>query len=261
MNGLNSTRQLAGASAGILCIAAPCYASQVIGGYLEDMAIVANTRIGEVLSVNREKKVVVLHSGGLDSTVCLLLAQSRGHEVLSLGVSYNQHHHVELDYAAAQCARFGVERRIVSVSWSKPPREIPRNRSVAEIKKGVSSAFLPGRNGLFLMLASAEAAGVGADEVWTGINSVDFSGYPDCRPEFIASFRSMLAYAIPKGPKLLAPLQTKSKPQIAKLAKRLGLQPYDTWSCYRPKIAAAGFVPCEVCDACKLHEFAWRGLK
>jgi len=208
-----------------------------------------------------KRKIVVLHSGGLDSTVCLLLAKSRGHEVVSLGVSYNQHHHVELDYAAAQCARFGIERKIVSVAWSKPAREIPKNRSMAEIKSGVSSAFLPGRNGIFLMLASAEAAGIGADEVWTGINSVDFSGYPDCRPEFIASFREMLSYAIPKGPKLSAPLQKKSKPQIAKLAHRLGLQRHDTWSCYRPKIAEAGFVPCGACDACKLHEFAWQGIK
>lgn len=206
------------------------------------------------------RKVVVLHSGGLDSTVCVLLAKSRGHDVLSLGVSYNQHHHIELDYAAAQCARLGIERRVVSVSWSKPPREIPKNRSIAEIKQGVSSAFLPGRNGLFLMLASAEAAGVGADEVWTGINSVDFSGYPDCRPEFIASFKKMLSFAIPAGPKLFAPLQTKSKPQIAKLGQRLGLKQHETWSCYRPKIAEAGFVQCGECDACKLHEFAWQAL-
>jgi len=212
------------------------------------------------MAVKEKMKIVVLHSGGLDSTVCLLLAQSRGHEVVSLGVSYNQHHHVELDYAVAQCSRFGIERKTVSVAWSKPAREIPRNRTVAEIKKGVSSAFLPGRNGIFLMLASAEAAGIGADQVWTGINSVDFSGYPDCRPEFVASFQNMLAFAIPKGPKILAPLQKKSKPQIAKLAKQYGLKRHDTWSCYRPRVAEAGFVPCGACDACKLHDFAWQGV-
>jgi 7-cyano-7-deazaguanine synthase len=182
-----------------------------------------------------KKKIVVLHSGGLDSTVCLHMAVSRGHEAVSLGVNYNQHHHVELD------------------------RVIPMNRSVEEIKAGVSVAFLPGRNGIFLMLASAEAAGIGAQEVWTGINSVDFSGYPDCRAEFVDSFQKMLNFAIPKGPRLVAPLQNKSKRQIAKMAERLGINETDTWSCYRPAITATGLSPCGSCDACKLHEFAWRG--
>ncbi|MBI4937778.1 MAG: 7-cyano-7-deazaguanine synthase QueC [Nitrosomonadales bacterium] len=204
------------------------------------------------------KRVVVLHSGGLDSTVCLLLAASRGHEVFSLGVDYNQTHRIELDYAAAQCKRFEIERRVIKVSWDKPQRVIPTNRSVSEIRRGVSTAFLPGRNGVFLMLAAAEAAGLGADEIWTGVNSVDFSGYPDCTPQFIESFRKMLSYGIPKGAKLIAPLQSKTKPQIGRLAKRLGLASEDTWSCYRPKITNTGLSPCGACDACKLHEYAWQ---
>jgi len=211
------------------------------------------------VTTRAQKKVVVLHSGGLDSTVCLLLAMQRGHRVISLGVSYNQHHQVELDYANAQCLRFGVERKIVSVAWTKPVREIPTDRTVDEIRAQASPAFLPGRNGLFLMLAAAEAAGSGAVEVWTGINSVDFSGYPDCKPEFVKSFQEMLRFAIPKGPKLVAPLQLKTKPQIAKIAKRFGIEKHDTWSCYRPKITSTGFSPCGKCDACKLHEFAWHG--
>ena len=203
------------------------------------------------------KQVVVLHSGGLDSTVCLLLAISRGHEVISLGVDYNQTHRIELDYATSQCKRFGVERRIIRVSWDKPQRAMPINRSISEIRKGVSPAFLPGRNGVFLMLAAAEASGLGADEVWTGINSVDFSGYPDCTPEFLKSFRKMLSIGMPGGVKLIAPLQNKSKPQIGRMAKRLGLSNEDTWSCYRPKITSTGLAPCGECDACKLHQFAW----
>ena len=186
-----------------------------------------------------KKKIVVLHSGGLDSTVCLHMAVSRGHDVVSIGVNYNQHHHIELDYAAKQCARLGIERKVISVAWDKPARVIPMNRSVDEIKSGVSVAFLPGRNGIFLMLASAEAAGIGAQEVWTGINSVDFSGYPDCRAEFVDSFQRMLNFAIPKGPRVVAPLQTKSKRQIAKMAERFGLKQTDTWSCYRPAITMA----------------------
>lgn len=206
------------------------------------------------------KTVLVLHSGGLDSTVCLLLARSRGHRAISLGIDYNQTHSVELSYAAVQCAKYGIERKIIRVSWDKPTRIIPKNRTLAEIRKGVSSAFLPGRNGVFLMLASAEATGLQADEVWTGINSIDFSGYPDCTPEFINRFRKMLALAIPGAPKLVAPLQRKSKPQIGRIAKRLGLRCEDTWSCYTPQISQHGFIPCGKCDACKLHKYAWTGL-
>lgn len=205
-----------------------------------------------------QKKVVVLHSGGLDSTVCMLLAISRGYKVLSLGVNYNQHHVIELDYAAKQCERFGIDRKVISVTWDKPARVIPTNRSIEKIRSGVSVAFLPGRNGIFLMLAAAEAAGIGANEVWTGINSVDFSGYPDCRAEFLGSFQKMLSFAIPKGSRLVAPLQNKSKPQIARMAKKLGIGVADTWSCYRPTITANGLSPCGACDACKLHEFAWQ---
>jgi 7-cyano-7-deazaguanine synthase len=204
-----------------------------------------------------KKDVVVLHSGGLDSTVCLLLAMSRGHNVVSLGIDYNQTHRIELDYAENQCVRFGVDRRVIRVSWDKPQRHMPMGRSISEIRKGVSPAFLPGRNGVFLMLATAEAAGLGASEIWTGINSVDFSGYPDCTPEFVMAFRAMVSIAIPGGPKLLTPLQTKSKPQIGRLAKRLGLDCESTWSCYRPRISSTGISPCEECDACQLHRFAW----
>lgn len=205
-----------------------------------------------------KKNVVVLHSGGLDSTVCLLLAKARGHKVISLGVDYNQTHRIELDYAEKQCVSNDIERKIIKVSWDKPVRVIPMNRSIDEIRNGVSSAFLPGRNGIFLMLAMAQAASLKADEMWTGINSIDFSGYPDCTPKFVNSFRKMLKLAIPGGAKLVAPLQLKSKPQIGRMAKKLGLKSEDTWSCYRPRITSTGLSPCGECDACKLHSYAWK---
>jgi len=202
-------------------------------------------------------RVVVLHSGGLDSTVCLVMAQQAGLQVVSLGIEYGQRHHIELDYAASQCKRFGIERKVLKVSWDKPDRPLPINRSVDELRKSVSPAFLPARNGLFLMLACAEAAGLQATEIWTGINSVDFSGYPDCTPEFLASFKKMLRIGIPRGPKIVAPLLRKSKPQIARIAARMGLSPSDTWSCYRPHITTSGLSPCGKCDACVLHAYAW----
>lgn len=202
-------------------------------------------------------KIVVLHSGGLDSTLCLVMAMQAGHEVLSLGIDYGQRHRIELEYAAAQCRKYSVERRVLRVEWDKPTRHMPTGRSLDEIRVGVSPAFLPARNAVFLSLASAEAAGIGAGEVWIGVNAIDFSGYPDCRPEFINAFKAMINAAIPGGPQIVAPILQMSKPQIATEAHRRGLAPGDTWSCYRPSFTREGIRPCEECDACILHVHAW----
>jgi 7-cyano-7-deazaguanine synthase len=146
------------------------------------------------------------------------------------------------------------------VEWDKPNRQIPTSRPLDQIGKDVSSAFLPGRNALFLILACAEAGGINASEVWIGINTIDYSGYPDCRPEFLTAFKAMIELAIPNGPQIVAPLISKSKPEIAKEAYRLGVRQGDTWSCYRPIETDKGFVPCGCCDACVLHNYAWQQL-
>jgi 7-cyano-7-deazaguanine synthase len=203
------------------------------------------------------EKCVVLHSGGLDSTVCLLLAKANGREPHSLGIAYGQRHDVELDYAARQCARFGVPRHVIDVGWQKPGIVIPKDRSVAEMKAGIAPTFVPGRNAVFLALACAEAAGVGASEVWIGVNAVDYSGYPDCRETFLSAFRAMWAEAVPNPPKIVAPLVTLTKPEIAGLARTLGLKPGDTWSCYAPDLSSGEPQPCGHCDACLLHNHAW----
>ena len=200
--------------------------------------------------------IVVLHSGGLDSTVCLHLALQRDRDVLSVGIHYNQKHFVELEYADQQCSRLSVPRRVLAVTWQKPQRAIPLDRNVLEMRGG-STAFLPGRNAVFLALGCAEAAGVGASEVWIGINEVDFSGYPDCTGRFLAAFNTLLQTAMPGGPIAVAPLLRLSKPQIAHLALGFGLGPDDTWSCYRPHYEAGVARPCERCDACGLHQLAW----
>jgi 7-cyano-7-deazaguanine synthase len=162
-----------------------------------------------------------------------------------------------LEYALSQCEKLQVPRRVIRVEWDKPLRSLPQDRTIEEIRSGVSSAFLPGRNAVFLALAAAEAGGIGASEVWTGVNARDFSGYPDCRPEFIAAFQQMLDVAIPEGPKVVAPLIAMTKPEIAACAVDLGLSRDDTWSCYRPAYTADGARPCERCDACRLHSYAW----
>jgi 7-cyano-7-deazaguanine synthase len=202
-------------------------------------------------------RAIVLHSGGLDSTVCLLLARRTGRTPISLGLNYGQRHDVELAYAARQCARFGIERRLLEVKWDRPAIDIPRDRSVADMKAGIAPTFVPGRNAVFLALACAEAAGADAREVWLGVNAVDYSGYPDCRESFLTAFRAMWAEAVPDGPTVIAPLVTLTKPEIAALAADLGLQRGDTWSCYAPELAAGEPVPCGHCDACLLHTHAW----
>jgi 7-cyano-7-deazaguanine synthase len=202
-------------------------------------------------------KILVLHSGGLDSTTCLLLARSQGHSVVSLGIDYGQRLRVELTFAEKQCRERQIDRQVVEVKWEKPVRNIPVNRDLASIRSDASPAFLPGRNLIFLSLASAHGSGVGADEVWTGINSIDFSGYPDCTPEFLSAFCKVVEQANPNGPKIRAPLLEMSKPAIASLAHKLGIRKGDTWSCYTPDLADGAVMPCGRCDACRLHDYAW----
>ena len=207
------------------------------------------------------KRILVLHSGGMDSTVCLYAAAKEVNStVLSLGVDYGQSLRVELMFAEAQAKKIGVERKVLQVSWDKPRRSIPLNRTLQEIHSEKSTAFLPGRNLLFLSLAVAEAEGIEADEVHLGINCIDFSGYPDCTPAFLEAFREVHLAAGGKS-KIIAPLLNKSKPEIAAMARTLGITEFDTWSCYRPQIHDGKVEICEACDACKLHEYAWRGLR
>lgn len=206
-------------------------------------------------------RVLVLHSGGMDSTTCLYKAHSEGAEVYSLGVNYGQKLAIELMFAQQHCDSLGIPREVIQVSWAKPQRVIPTGRSVDEMRASVSPAFLPSRNAVFLSLACAHAAGIGADEVHTGINSVEFSGYPDCTPEFLDAFSTLMAVANPGGPRIVAPLLHMSKPQIAKLARSFGISKNDTWSCYRPKLHDGTVGPCGECDACRLHSHAWREIE
>jgi 7-cyano-7-deazaguanine synthase len=206
-------------------------------------------------------KVLVLHSGGMDSTTCLYQAHGLGYETVSLGIDYGQKLSVEMMFATDQCKKKGIDRQVVSVRWAKPDRHIPLDRTAEEMRKKVSPAFLPGRNIIFLSLALAHGAGIGADEIWTGINCVDFSGYPDCTPEFYEAFRSLQKIAAPNGPEIKAPLLTKTKAEIASIANSLGIGPNDTWSCYRPELFQGTVRPCERCDACKLHKLAWDNMR
>lgn len=209
------------------------------------------------------KKILVLHSGGLDSSVCLLKALKEKHAVVSLSIDYGQRHIIELEYASNFCRKFNIPHKVIQIKWDKPYRNrtIPESRSVEEIREGTSPAFLPGRNILFLSIALAESAGIEASEIWVGINSIDFSGYPDCTPEFLNEFKKMAQVGMPYGPKIVAPLLKMSKPEIANLGASLGISQLDTWSCYQPKFSNIGIVKCGICDACILHKYAWNHVK
>ena len=234
--------------------------SQAVARHLPNLLPINNSQDKKTrppMQSTSTAKIVVLHSGGMDSTVCLLMAVNAGHDTLSLGIDYGQRHRVEMDFAANQCERLGVERRIIGVRWTKPTRPIPTCRTVEEMPLTVSPAFLPARNVIFLSLAAGEAAGVGASEIWAGFNAVDYSGYPDCTPEFVRSYQQMLSVAVPNDLTVTAPLISWSKADIAQKAAELGLGPDDTWSCYRPTQDQGTAVPCGSCDACVLHQHAW----
>jgi 7-cyano-7-deazaguanine synthase len=197
----------------------------------------------------------------MDSTACLYKAHRDGAEVFSLGIDYGQKLLVELMFAQRHCDALGIPREVIRVDWSKPQRQIPRGRLVEEMSASVSPAFLPARNAVFLSIACAHAAGIGAEEIHVGINSVEYSGYPDCTPEFFSAFSAMMAIANPDGARIVAPLLRMNKPKIAALARDLGIGENDTWSCYRPTVRDGSVSPCGQCDACRLHEYAWRAIK
>ena len=196
----------------------------------------------EAKLAEKMKRVLVLHSGGMDSTTLLYKAKQDGFEVLSFGIDYGQTHAVEHLFANNQAERIQVPRVVVSVDWCKPERVIPLGRAPEIIGREVSKAFLPGRNVIFFSLALAHAAGWRANEVWTGINARDFSGYPDCTPEFFDAYVQMYAIASPGAARLVAPLLHMTKPEIAAMAHSVGLGRGDTWSCYRPKVGESGVV-------------------
>jgi 7-cyano-7-deazaguanine synthase len=210
------------------------------------------------------KKAIVLLSGGLDSTTVLAIAQSQGYRVYALSFDYGQSHRIELEAAARIAERARVEqRRIIKVdlrsfggSALTDDIAVPKARSVEEIGAGVPSTYVPARNTVFLALALAWAEVIGAADIFIGVNALDYSGYPDCRPEFIHAFETVANLATRAGTeegvrlKIRTPLIAMSKSQIIDAGLALGVDYSLTISCYDP--SAAG-TPCGQCDACLLR--------
>lgn len=213
------------------------------------------------------RNAVVLLSGGLDSMVCAAIAREHGYAVLALTVDYNQRHRVELD-AARRIAERLSERHIVlpldlrafGGSALTSDMAVPKDG----VGEGIPVTYVPARNTIFLSLALGFAEASGARDIFIGVNALDFSGYPDCRPEFVAEFERLANLATKAGIEgdrftIHAPLQFMTKADIAREADRLGLDASLSHSCYDP---LADGRHCGACDACRLRMkgFAEAGL-
>jgi len=215
------------------------------------------------------RRAVVLLSGGLDSMVCTGLAIEAGFSVLALTIDYNQRHRVELAAAARIAAALGAERHVTlpldlrafGGSALTADIDVPHG-GVAE--EGIPVTYVPARNTIFLSVALGWAEAAGARDIFLGVNALDYSGYPDCRPEFIAGFEALADLATKAGVegepfRIHAPLQMLGKADIAREAARLGLDTGMSWSCYDPTPEGT---PCGTCDSCRLRArgFADAGL-
>jgi 7-cyano-7-deazaguanine synthase len=203
---------------------------------------------------------VVLLSGGLDSMVCAALAQEKGFRVLALTIDYNQRHRVELDAARVIAARLQVERHVILPLDLRQFGGSALTAAIDVPKDGLTDdipiTYVPARNLVFLSLALAWAEAAGANDLYIGVNALDYSGYPDCRPEFIQGFEGLARIATKVGSQggtvtVHAPLQHLKKSEIAQEAARLGLDAGQSWSCYDPLPDGRA---CGECDSCRLRK-------
>ena len=211
---------------------------------------------------------VVLLSGGLDSMVTAALAQERGFAVHALSVDYGQRHRLELESAARIAERLGLARQ-TCISLDLRAFGGSALTAAIDVPKGgvghdIPVTYVPARNLVFLALTTACAEAAGARDVFIGVNALDYSGYPDCRPEFIASFTETARLGTKAGVEgapfaIHAPLQHMTKADIARECARLGLDPAWSWSCYDPTPDGAA---CGLCDSCRLRKkgFAEAGI-
>jgi 7-cyano-7-deazaguanine synthase len=213
------------------------------------------------------KSAVVLLSGGLDSMVCAGVAREQGYSVVALTIDYNQRHRVELE-AARRIAAELADRHIVlpldlrafGGSALTGDIDVPKGG----VGDGIPVTYVPARNTIFLSLALGLAEASGARDLFIGVNALDYSGYPDCRPEFIEEFQHLANAATKAGVegggfRIHAPLQHMTKADIAREAKRLGLDAGLSHSCYDPDADGRA---CGMCDACRLRAkgFAEAGI-
>ena len=221
------------------------------------------------MMVNEQKRAVILLSGGLDSATVLAVAKSEGYSPYALSFSYGQRHVWELEAARRVAASIGVaEHRIAAIdlrafggSALTADIAVPKGRTTHEMAQGIPVTYVPARNTVFLAFALAWAEVLGASDIFLGVNALDYSGYPDCRPEFIVAFEKMANLATKAGVegrlslKIHTPLIALSKAEIIRLGFKLGVDYGLTSSCYDPSPTG---VPCGQCDSCLLRQKGFR---
>ncbi|WP_066639124.1 7-cyano-7-deazaguanine synthase QueC [Desulfolucanica intricata] len=210
------------------------------------------------------KKAVIILSGGLDSTVCMAYAKSQNYELFPMTFNYGQRHAYEVGQAKKVAKFYNcVKHLVVNLDFfraiggsalTSDQIDLPVNRMEHEIGEGVPVTYVPFRNGVFLALAVSYAEVVGASEIFIGVNSLDYSGYPDCRPEFINACQALINIGTKQCTdggrplKIAAPLLNKTKAEIVKMGMELGAPFHLTTSCYRGEELACGH-----CDSCQLR--------
>ena len=209
------------------------------------------------------KRAVVLLSGGLDSATTLATAKEEGYEVFALSFRYGQRHEIEIVSAQQVAKSLGVsEHRVLAIdlralggSALTDTMDVPKNRAADERTSGIPVTYVPARNTIFLSYALAWAEVIGAQDIFIGVNALDYSGYPDCRPEFIAQFEKLAQVATKAGVEgiryqIHAPLMAMTKAQIIRKGTKLGVHFSLTSSCYDP---APDGSACGECDSCLLR--------
>jgi 7-cyano-7-deazaguanine synthase len=209
--------------------------------------------------MQKQELAVALVSGGLDSMVSAALAREGGYRLLALSVDYNQRHRVELAAAARVAAALGAERHVVlpldlslfGGSALTDTTPVPKGG----VGEGIPVTYVPARNTIFLSLALGWAEAAGARDLFIGVNALDYSGYPDCRPEFVRAFEGLAELATKAGVEgapfhVRAPLQHMTKADIVREGARLGLDMGLSWSCYDP---TPDELHCGLCDSCRLR--------
>ncbi|HVX61149.1 MAG TPA: 7-cyano-7-deazaguanine synthase QueC [Pirellulales bacterium] len=219
------------------------------------------------------KPAVVLLSGGLDSATTAAIARQQGYELYALSVDYGQRHRFELEASRRVAQALGVKRhQVVKVELGQfaasaltSSLPVPKGRSAEAMSEGIPVTYVPARNTVFLSLALALAEASGAADLFIGVNAVDYSGYPDCRPEYIAAFQQMANLATKAGVEgtlkftVHTPMVNWTKAEIIRRGTELGVDYSLTHTCYDPDASGR---PCGRCDACllRLKGFAEAGL-